>query len=270
MWEGIWSARNSKYAYVISFRRSTIQLWWMWKSVSIDSTFIHFTSCFQSNSFFRYKLAYELGRHIRSVHRQERRYQCTECFKRFSAASHLRTHMASHSDETPFACNLCDAKFRAKTALKAHGLLHTGERPYACSECNYRATCHANMRRHMRAKHGKRLCEIFFGTIWMINLCLIAGMVALGHIRIDRSKRWRNRFAEKKILKDISTQGPPVLRFIYFGYGLYLDIFKSPRRINSIQSKNIFAISYFNKKIFLNSHTEFLIWTHAMNALQSQ
>ncbi|OUM67719.1 hypothetical protein PIROE2DRAFT_22564, partial [Piromyces sp. E2] len=51
-----------------------------------------------------------------------KRYKCSECGKRFSRPSSLKTHMYSHTGQHPFKCTLagCGRRFSVLSNLRRH------------------------------------------------------------------------------------------------------------------------------------------------------
>ncbi|CAG8559168.1 37282_t:CDS:2 [Gigaspora margarita] len=70
------------------------------------------------------KYLYHGGFNVKPSTKEENRYQCPYCTKRFSRPSSLKIHINSH----------------------------TGEKPFVCTEpgCGRRFSVHSNMRRHLR------------------------------------------------------------------------------------------------------------------------
>ena len=64
-----------------------------------------------------------------------KRFQCTDCLKKFSMYSKLTTHKRTHTGEKLYECSDCQKKCSNQSNLIEHKRTHTGERPYECSDC---------------------------------------------------------------------------------------------------------------------------------------
>uniref|UniRef100_A0A8K9Y3U6 C2H2-type domain-containing protein n=1 Tax=Oncorhynchus mykiss TaxID=8022 RepID=A0A8K9Y3U6_ONCMY len=55
-------------------------------------------------------------------------YFCSQCGKRFTAASSLKTHTMTHSGKKPHQCSVCGKCFLRYQDLKRHQVIHKGKR----------------------------------------------------------------------------------------------------------------------------------------------
>ena len=111
--------------------------------------------CEDCGSTFHSK--HDLTQHKRS-HTGEKPFECSICYKRFSAASSLKTHENLHLGIIPEkkkVCTTCGAKFQSANDLRKHERVHTGERPYQCETCGKGFTEKTAMRNHMRIHTGE-------------------------------------------------------------------------------------------------------------------
>ena len=76
-----------------------------------------------------------LDKHVNSVHRGIRPFQCEVCEKRFAQKATLRTHMRTHTREKPYQCEVCERKFADLSTKRKHGCVHDGLKPYSCDVC---------------------------------------------------------------------------------------------------------------------------------------
>jgi len=94
--------------------------------------------------------------HIKSVHLQEKPYQCDICDKAFVCASYLNDHRRVHDKIKPYQCSLCDKSFKTSRELTRHFRVHTGEKPFKCNDCGKRFSAPSNLSEH-RTLHTGRL-----------------------------------------------------------------------------------------------------------------
>ncbi|XP_078504903.1 uncharacterized protein LOC144763308 isoform X2 [Lissotriton helveticus] len=66
---------------------------------------------------------------------KEKRYKCTECEKSFSHKGNFMMHQKTHAGEKPYQCTQCEKRFNRKGNLIRHYRTHTGEKPYKCTYC---------------------------------------------------------------------------------------------------------------------------------------
>ncbi|XP_046801412.1 zinc finger protein 502-like [Lucilia cuprina] len=71
-----------------------------------------------------YRALYNLNRHIRSAHIEEKSLNCTICSVSFSRVDVLKRHMQLHSEEKNYSCVLCSRSFKTRDYLYAHDKAH--------------------------------------------------------------------------------------------------------------------------------------------------
>lgn len=64
--------------------------------------------------------------------RHSRKFECTLCYKRFTRAYNLRSHLRTHSGERPFVCTRCGKVFARKHDRTRHESLHSGKKKFVC------------------------------------------------------------------------------------------------------------------------------------------
>ena len=100
---------------------------------------------------------YRLARHI-DIHNPNRpRVSCQICDRTFTRFDTLENHVKSvHSNERPYQCqyHTCQKTFATHTALMSHLKYHTNGRPYQCFECNASFAHLSEYKAHAREKHA--------------------------------------------------------------------------------------------------------------------
>ncbi|CAL4079130.1 unnamed protein product [Meganyctiphanes norvegica] len=78
-----------------------------------------------------------LKEHHITAHSLEKPFVCEVCGNKFTAARHMRKHMALHAIEHLFEGTECDKKYATEKLLAEHKLSHipNEERPHACNQC---------------------------------------------------------------------------------------------------------------------------------------
>jgi len=90
------------------------------------------------------------GRNVRYLFKCEKPHVCSECMKRFSSTSNLKTHMRLHSGQKPYGCDKCNSRFTQYVHLKLHRRLHNNERPFVCGTCNKSYISASGLRTHWK------------------------------------------------------------------------------------------------------------------------
>ena len=85
-------------------------------------------------SFFE---KFNLTRHIKSVHEENKPYRCSICDHNCSLKSSLKTHIESvHEEKTMHKCWICAYQCSKKSNLKRHvESLHENSKTHTCSNC---------------------------------------------------------------------------------------------------------------------------------------
>lgn len=99
-------------------------------------------------------------KHART-HTGEKRYECVDCHKKYSAPNSLAIHKLLHSGHKPYECDVCSAAFRCSSQLVNHRRIHTGERPYTCDLCGSAFSQASNLNTHRKTheRYQKMLDE---------------------------------------------------------------------------------------------------------------
>ncbi|XP_053400403.1 gastrula zinc finger protein XlCGF67.1-like [Mercenaria mercenaria] len=63
--------------------------------------------------------------HEKTIHGNERPFECSVCKKSFKTKGNLTEHLTCHSDERKFECNLCQKSFARRPHLKEHMQIHS-------------------------------------------------------------------------------------------------------------------------------------------------
>ena len=126
-----------------------------------------------------------VDKHMRSVHRKERNYLCSECGSMFSEQKSLTYHLEKmkiirddgsvvfrcakftklpsmagehvHKDDEAnmFLCRICDYTSQSLTDTKRHiQRIHLGEKRYICNTCNRGFTSQPEVGRHLARDHN--------------------------------------------------------------------------------------------------------------------
>ena len=78
----------------------------------------------------------DLHNHAASVHREERDFACSICFKSFKLKVGLAQHLKIHKGIT-FHCDICGVDLKDKHYFKIHKMKHDGtfEKLHVCNFC---------------------------------------------------------------------------------------------------------------------------------------
>jgi len=84
-------------------------------------------TCYYPECQKNYPTKYNLHRHINVSHLLIRKYECKECYGRFTCKQNLRDHQLIHLNLKPFPCTTCPKSFRQISQLRAHRHIHQGK-----------------------------------------------------------------------------------------------------------------------------------------------
>jgi len=97
-----------------------------------------------------------LNEHIKSVHGNEKPFQCKQCIKRFAKPSELRNHLRTHTGERPFECDICNASFAYSHILTRHKKYHDGTKKFTCNVCSKSFLQKNDLIKHSRIHSGEK------------------------------------------------------------------------------------------------------------------
>ncbi|XP_053149489.1 zinc finger protein 154-like [Hemicordylus capensis] len=90
------------------------------------------------------------------IHSDKKKYECSECGKKFSRRRYRTCHQRIHTGEKPYQCSECGKSFRLRRDLINHQRIHTGEKPYPCLVCGKSFSQKANLTSHQRIHTGEK------------------------------------------------------------------------------------------------------------------
>jgi len=96
-----------------------------------------------------FALTRNLTKH-RTIHTENKSYQCKLCQQKLTHMSGLKAHMRTHTGEKPFQCAVCDISFTQGRTLGSHIRTHTGDKQYQCTLCQKMFTQTSNLNQHMK------------------------------------------------------------------------------------------------------------------------
>ena len=92
----------------------------------------------------------------RSTQETRKSYLCSYewCGKKFQREHSRRVHERTiHLNEKPFQCHICEKKFAQKSDARKHLQVHSGAKPYICLTCKRAFSQSSNMYTHIRKQH---------------------------------------------------------------------------------------------------------------------
>ena len=107
---------------------------------------------------YRASDTYRMNDHMKTVHSNERPFECSVCHTSFKLDKLLKTHFKKvHSNDTKkYSCNQCDYATSDKCHLKTHiNSVHLGLRPFKCDTCESTFTQQSHLNYHRKSIHLK-------------------------------------------------------------------------------------------------------------------
>lgn len=86
--------------------------------------------------------------------KHEKKFECSQCHKRFTRKQNLISHEMIHKDLRPYFCPTCERAFRRKHDMRRHQKLHLHKKPFVCSKCGRSFSRGDALLRHEKSQSG--------------------------------------------------------------------------------------------------------------------
>lgn len=97
-----------------------------------------------------YKKRYELNRHIRHHHLQQRSFLCDLCNTEFFSKRGLADHILRHTGGEVASCDVCGKTFSRTRTLREHMKIHENDTRYQCEVCKKTFVQKTSLKSHLR------------------------------------------------------------------------------------------------------------------------
>ncbi|XP_050559512.1 zinc finger protein 761 isoform X1 [Spodoptera frugiperda] len=97
-----------------------------------------------------YKKKFELNRHIKHHHLQQRSYLCDKCNAKFFSKRGLSDHLSRHSGGVVCSCDVCGKTFSRTRTLKEHLKIHEDDKRFQCEICHKTFMQKCSLKSHVR------------------------------------------------------------------------------------------------------------------------
>ncbi|CAH2987571.1 unnamed protein product [Chilo suppressalis] len=97
-----------------------------------------------------YKKKFELNRHIKHHHLQQKSFLCDQCNAKFFSKRGLVDHLSRHTGSETFACDVCGKRFFRLRTLKEHMRFHEDDKRYQCEVCMKTFTQKCSLKNHLK------------------------------------------------------------------------------------------------------------------------
>ncbi|CAH2100608.1 unnamed protein product [Euphydryas editha] len=97
-----------------------------------------------------YKKKFELSRHIRHHHLQQRSYLCDKCNAKFFSKRGLVDHMTRHTGSEICSCDVCGKSFSRMRTLRDHMRIHEDDKKFQCEVCKKTFVQKSSLKSHVR------------------------------------------------------------------------------------------------------------------------
>ncbi|XP_013134179.1 PREDICTED: zinc finger protein 271-like isoform X1 [Papilio polytes] len=97
-----------------------------------------------------YKKKFELNRHIKHHHLQQKNYLCDKCNAKFFSKRGLVDHMLRHTGAELCACDVCGRSFSRARTLREHMRTHDDDKKFQCEVCKKTFMQKCSLKSHVR------------------------------------------------------------------------------------------------------------------------
>ncbi|XP_038221014.1 zinc finger protein 62-like [Zerene cesonia] len=97
-----------------------------------------------------YKKKFELNRHIKHHHLQQKSYLCDKCNANFFSKRGLIDHMTRHTGSEMCSCDVCGKTFSRLRTLKEHMKIHDDDKRFQCEICKKTFMQKCSLKSHVR------------------------------------------------------------------------------------------------------------------------
>ncbi|GFY71842.1 zinc finger protein PLAGL1 [Trichonephila inaurata madagascariensis] len=113
--------------------------------------------CMQPGCPGTFSSRFKLLRHI-LIHSGERRFQCTNCGRRFHRKDHLKNHLQVHNpNKVLHSCDLCPKSYSSLLSYRKHIALHAAEAgDLVCKLCGKMLEDREGIMHHLKVHTGSR------------------------------------------------------------------------------------------------------------------
>lgn len=97
-----------------------------------------------------YKKKFELNRHIKHHHLQQRSFLCDKCNAKFFSKRGLADHLSRHTGGEVCSCDVCGKAFSRARTLKEHMKIHEDDKRFQCEICQKTFMQKCSLKSHVR------------------------------------------------------------------------------------------------------------------------
>ncbi|VVC98040.1 unnamed protein product [Leptidea sinapis] len=97
-----------------------------------------------------YKKKFELNRHIKHHHLQQRSFLCDKCNAKFFSKRGLVDHMTRHTGAELCSCDICGKSFSRLRTLREHIKVHEGDKKHQCQVCKKTFMQKCSLKSHVK------------------------------------------------------------------------------------------------------------------------